>query len=66
VDFRTLRYEVTIDDPGAYTASWKSGFNLTWTDGAELFEYICQDNNLFSEATLQVPGETSPTTPIYP
>jgi hypothetical protein len=45
-DFNTLRYEVTIEDPGAFTAPWNSGFTLNWSAGAELFEYICQDNNL--------------------
>jgi hypothetical protein len=45
VDFNTLKYEVTIDDPGAYTAPWTSGFTMRWTEGPELFEYICQDNN---------------------
>jgi len=44
-DFNTLKYEVTIDDPGAYTAPWTSGFSLQWTQGSELFEYICQENN---------------------
>jgi hypothetical protein len=51
-DARTLKYEVTIDDPGAYTAPWKSGFNLRWTDGLDLFEYVCQDNNHFPESVF--------------
>jgi hypothetical protein len=51
-DFNTLRYEVTIDDPGAYTAPWTSGFPLQWTPDAELFEYICQDNNYAPELML--------------
>jgi len=45
-DMNTLKYEVTIDDPGAYTAVWTGGFLLRWTSGGELFEYVCQDNNL--------------------
>src|SRR5215470_11128226 len=44
-DFNTMKYEVTFDDPGAYSAPWTSGFNFRWTAGSELFEYICQDNN---------------------
>jgi hypothetical protein len=41
-----MQYEVTIDDPGAYTATWSSQpFILRWTAGQELFEYVCQDNN---------------------
>ena len=51
-DARTLRYEVTIDDPGAYTASWTSGFNLRWTEGTEVWEYVCQDNNHFPESVF--------------
>jgi hypothetical protein len=45
LDFSTLKYEFTIDDPGAYTAPWTSGILLRWSQGQELFEYICQDNN---------------------
>jgi hypothetical protein len=52
VDFNTLKYEVTVDDPGAYTAPWTSGFNLRWTDGQELFEYVCQDNNHFPDSVF--------------
>lgn len=55
--YSTLTYEVTIDDPGAYTAPWTSGFTLQWTSGSELFEYICQDNNLGAE--LMVGADTS-------
>jgi hypothetical protein len=48
-DYNTLRYDVTIDDPGAFTATWSSGFSLGWSAGTEMFEYICQDNNLAPE-----------------
>jgi hypothetical protein len=43
-DFDTLRYEVTIEDPGAYTRSWKSGWTLRWVAGEELPKHMCQDN----------------------
>jgi hypothetical protein len=43
-DYNTIKYEVTVDDPGAYTAPWKSGFYLRATPG-ESFEFVCQDNN---------------------
>ncbi|HTM02486.1 MAG TPA: hypothetical protein VL173_03205 [Vicinamibacterales bacterium] len=49
-DFNTLNYEVTIDDPGAYTAPWTSGYTLGWQKGSELFEYVCQENNLSPES----------------
>jgi hypothetical protein len=41
----TIQYEVTVDDPGAYTKPWKSTFNLRWENGTELFEYVCQQAN---------------------
>jgi len=44
-DYNTLKYEVTVDDPGAYTQPWTNTFNMLWTAGQELFEYVCQDNN---------------------
>ena len=44
-DYNTIKYEVTIDDSGAYTRPWTSGFNLRWVANSELFEYVCQDNN---------------------
>jgi len=43
-DMNTLKYEVTIDDPGAYTRTWSSGWNLQWIPGEELPAYFCQDN----------------------
>ena len=43
-DINTLRVEVTVDDPGAYTRSWKSSWTMKWIDGKELPEYYCQDN----------------------
>ena len=49
-NFDTLNYEVTIDDPGAYTAPWTSGYMLGWQKGNELFEYQCQENNLSPES----------------
>lgn len=45
-DFNTLGYEITIDDPGAYTAVWKTGMYHRWDEGAEQFEFVCQDGNL--------------------
>ncbi len=44
--FDQLRYEITIDDPGAYTKSWSGGWNIPWDAGNEPFDYLCQDNNL--------------------
>jgi hypothetical protein len=43
-DMDTLKYEVTIDDPGAYTRSWSSSWTLQWVAGEELPIAYCQDN----------------------
>ena len=40
-----MKYELTIDDPGAYTAPFTGTSNLRWQNGTELFEYICQQAN---------------------
>jgi len=44
-DYTTIKYEITVDDPGAYTAPWQSGYYMRWSNGAESFEFVCQDNN---------------------
>ena len=43
-DFDTLRYDVAIDDPGAYTRQWSAGWTLRWVPGEDMPEYFCQDN----------------------
>jgi hypothetical protein len=65
-DADTISYELTVDDPGAYTAPWKSGINLRWEPGTELFEYMCQQANYAHE--LMVGGRSSidRTSPIIP
>ena len=45
-DFNRLRYEITIDDPGAYTDTWSGGWYAPWVPGNEPFDYLCQENNL--------------------
>jgi len=57
LDFKTLRYEITIDDPGAYTAPFTTGMLMTFSPGHEMFEYMCQDGNLASE--LMIGGENA-------
>jgi hypothetical protein len=48
-NLRTLNYEATIDDPGAYTKPWTGRFTInektisSWIAGGEMFEYICED-----------------------
>ena len=43
-DFNTLSYDVTIDDPGAYTRTWSAGWTLRWIPNEDMAEYFCQDN----------------------
>jgi hypothetical protein len=61
-----MRYELTVDDPGAYTAPFTGTSNLRWQSGTELFEYICQQAN--QAYTLMVGDGTSVdrTSPIVP
>jgi hypothetical protein len=65
-DFYTLKYEVTIDDPGAYTATWTTGFSMQWTPGSELFEYICQENNHGPELMIGAEQPEDRSSPIVP
>ena len=44
-DFNTLKYEVTVDDPGAYTRPWTGGWTLRWVPDQEIEEYFCDDYN---------------------
>jgi hypothetical protein len=66
IDFNTLEYEVTVEDPGAYTKPWIGGFNLRWNSNAEMFEYICQDNNLVEETNDGADGAMRRSSSIAP
>jgi hypothetical protein len=43
----TLRYEATVDDPGAYTRPFTIAWDIPWQADGELQEYICQENNQY-------------------
>jgi hypothetical protein len=43
-DLDTLLYQVTIDDPGAYTRPWTATWTLSWVGGEELPAHFCQNN----------------------
>ena len=49
-NLRTLVYEATIDDPGAYTKPWTVRWTIneksasSWIADGDVFEYICQDS----------------------
>jgi hypothetical protein len=65
-DYNSLKYDVTVDDPGAYTKSWTGGFVLRWNAGAELFEYVCQENNLVEQVNDGADGAVRRISPIVP
>jgi hypothetical protein len=48
-DSNSMTYEITVDDPGAYTATWSNTSQMRFGANSELFEYICQDNNYAPE-----------------
>lgn len=43
-DMDTLHYEVTVEDPGAYTRNWTASWDMKWVAGQELPVHFCQDN----------------------
>src|SRR5262245_42355181 len=56
MDYNTMKYEVTIDDKGAYTRPWTGGWLIPWqtvnydnSPGGEIHEYFCHDNERDSE-----------------
>jgi hypothetical protein len=66
VDSAAIRYEVTVTDPGAYTAPWTGRFNLRWEDGTELFEYVCQQANYAGTLMVGERDSVDRTSPIVP
>ena len=64
-DFDTMDYEVTIDDPGAYTQPWTSGYVKRWQPRTELFEYVCQENNYGPQLMVGVPDGEHRVRPVY-
>lgn len=65
-DYKTIKYEVTVDDPGAYTATWSAGFLLGWDQAQELFEYVCQDNNFAPNLMVGAGESIDRVSPIVP
>jgi hypothetical protein len=58
-DFDTLKYEVTVNDPGTYTRPWTGSFNLSWVP-ADVEEYFCDESN---HETESLSGKHSSSTP---
>jgi hypothetical protein len=43
-DLDTLRYDVTVEDAGAYTRPWSTGWTLRWVADTEMPRHLCQEN----------------------
>ncbi|MES2624898.1 MAG: hypothetical protein V4628_06445 [Pseudomonadota bacterium] len=42
-----MHYEALLDDPGAYSKPWTVQWDISWIEGQELQDYVCQENNKF-------------------
>ncbi len=65
-DEANMQYEVLIDDPGAYTKPWKSGFALRRDGNVDLFEYVCQQMNYAHELMVGSNDSVDRRSPIIP
>ncbi len=61
-----MKYEYTLDDPGAFTAPYKAAMNLRWDAGIELFEYVCQQANYAHTLMLGAQESIDRTSVIVP
>jgi hypothetical protein len=66
IDRNTIDYEVTVDDPGAYTERWSTRVALRWENGTELFEYVCQQANYAHELMVGGFESVDRTTMVVP
>ena len=62
----TMRYELTVDDPGAYTKPFTGISNLRWENGTELFEYVCQQANYAHNLMVGAGTSVDRTTLVVP
>jgi hypothetical protein len=63
-----LKIELTIDDPGAYTRTWTTGFFMRWSPGedTETIEYVCQANNRAKDLMIGREEGVDRSSPIVP
>ena len=54
IDFKTMKYEVTIDDPNVYTQPWSGGFMFGW-DQAQEFQHAVDRGS--RTIRIRLPGE---------
>ena len=58
----TIRYDVTVDDPGAFASPWIASMPLNRSPNYEIFEHACHEGNYGLPNTLigaRAPGEDS-------
>jgi hypothetical protein len=61
-----MKYEVTVDDPGAYTAPWTGWFFMRFNPDQELWEYVCQQANYAHELMVGEAESVDRSTTIIP
>jgi len=66
LDANNMRYQLTVDDPEVYTSQWTGEFQIRWTAGDELFEYVCQDNNFAPTLMVGTATEVDRSSQIVP
>jgi hypothetical protein len=43
-NYDTLKYDLSVDDPGAYTRPWSASWMLRWVADREMPRHLCQEN----------------------
>ena len=66
MDSRSMRYEFTVDDPGAYTKPFSGSLNINASTGTDLFEYVCQQANYAHELMVGNAESVSRSTTTVP
>ena len=62
----TMTYEITIDDPGAYSQPFSGRFDLRLDPDTAMFEYMCQEANYAGGLMLGTLEGVAATTPTIP
>ncbi len=52
IDNRTIRYQVTVDDPRTWTKPWTAAFPLEQDPSFYLFEFACHEGNYWSMRSM--------------
>jgi len=65
-DANNIRYEFTVNDPGAYTKPWGGTIPVRASFGTELFEYVCQQANYAHELMVGTAEKVDRSTTIIP